>query len=50
MVHEETLFYIASRIDNILEACEIARQLTPDEHLSLKRVIDVAMDKWFEED
>jgi len=46
MVDEETLFHIAGRIHNILEACEVAKMLTPDERISLQRTLDVALDKW----
>jgi len=50
MVDENDMFYIMGRIHNVLEAAGIARMLTPDEEISLKRVLDVAADKWFEVD
>ena len=48
MVDENGMFYIMSRIHNVLEAARIAKMLTADEEISLKRTLDVAADKWFE--
>jgi hypothetical protein len=48
MVNEDNMFYIMGRIHNVLEAAKTAGMLTIDEEISLKRVLDVAADKWFE--
>jgi len=50
MVDYNDMVYIAMRVDAVLESMVVARRLTLDEKLQLKRVIDVAMDQWFEED
>ncbi len=49
MVNENTMFNIMNRIHFVLEAYRIAQKLTPDEEISLKRALDVAADRWFEE-
>jgi len=46
----ETIWYLVDRIDNILEAMELSKMITMDERLQIKRVLDVALDKWFDED
>jgi len=50
MVDVNDMFHIAKRIDIILEAMYVARRLTIDEKLQIKRVLDVALDQWFDED
>ena len=49
MVNENTMFNIMNRIHAVLESYRIMRELTPDEEISLKRALDVAADRWFEE-
>ena len=46
----ETIWYLVDRIDNILEAMELSKMITMDERLQIKWVLDVALDKWFDED
>ena len=50
MVDYNDMVYIAMRVDAVLESMVTARRMTLDEKLQLKRVIDVAMDQWFEEE
>jgi len=45
-----TIWYLVDRIDNILEAMELGKMITMNERIQIKRILDVALDKWFDED
>jgi len=50
MINEDTMFRLMHRIHLLLEAYEEAGEMDVDERISLKRVLDVAVDRWFNAD
>ena len=46
MVSEVAMIWIMGNINTVLEKAEGMKMLTPDEHVGLKRALDVAADRW----